>query len=554
MILTSRRQPHIGVQVVRSHYILLLLFTTTTPAATAPRAEQVARLSALLGERMTGADVSVAIARAIYRCPPPDTIRQATGDFNQALTPASATSLAQLLTGTPISARRILWVGCGHGLEAIVTALLSTEPISIFAVDHTQSCIDNACALLRQVYMAVMSCSAAAAANLDLTGPVPLGMSTIQVVMADAWHFAFPSDYDLIYSAAEQECDDGRQPISLLLQALAGGIAMLAMYSTMWSKARHRASPVGPELRVALERGHRTIVTRDLRCYPMFLQPSTTGSRSSLSPAGWTTTAFGCSLLHFIGQRVAVFFPDDNLWFPSYVILTSDLLVVLQFDDSHWPDLEILSTDSPPLLTLSSSHGSTPSSVPIGLGSVAPAPMRRSPRLSASDADMVSLQSTSGPPCPSSSAAPPLVLSAKSLDGLYLSSSESGYQGVYRDEHNGSYSSWYARIWRNGGWHRLGIFESAHSAALAYKQARDTPHATTSSAPAERASIAPSHCVYPYPRSSRADLWIARTYSQGSYHVLGSVLSRPDVLLPMPMSAPWRLLLRRLAARPTRSL
>ena len=34
--------------------------------------------------------------------------------------------------------------------------------------------------------------------------------------------------------------------------------------------------------------------------------------------------------------------------------------------------------------------------------------------------------------------------------------------------------------------------------------------------------MAPSHCVYPNLKSSRAGLWIARTYSQGSYRVLGS--------------------------------
>jgi hypothetical protein len=286
---------------------------------------------------------------------------------------------------------------------------------------------------------------------------------------------------------------------------------------------------MGSDLRVSLERGHHTIATRDLRGCPMFLQPQTRDTRSLLSPAGWTSVAFGSPLLHSIGQRVAVFFPDDNLWFPTSVVLTSDLLVVLQFDDSHWPDLDIFSPDSPLLLAMSSLPGSMGPPALRGSGSVTPAPVDHSPRLPADDADMVSLQSTSAPPRPEPPVDPAPILTAQSLDGLYLSSSESGYQGVYRDERNGSCSSWFARIWRNGGWHRLGTFESARSAALAYKQARDTPYATAPGDRAGHASTAPSHCVYPNPRPSRAGLWIARTYAQGSYHVLGSVFtSRRD--------------------------
>ena len=115
--------------------------------------------------------------------------------------------------------------------------------------------------------MAVTGCAAAVAAGLDLTRPVKLGESYILIVEANAWTYPFPHGYDLVYCAAEQECDDDRQPISLLLQALAGGAALLAMYSSMWCKAPHHAPTTGVNLPVSLESCRRTIEIRDLRGY-----------------------------------------------------------------------------------------------------------------------------------------------------------------------------------------------------------------------------------------------------------------------------------------------
>ena len=444
-----------------------------TVALIAARSPQISRLaSAIQGQG------PATIAQAVYSCLHRDSARQVTGRFHQALTPASAIQLTTSLLSVVPAISSILWVGCGHGQEAITLALAATtNPVSIMAIDHVQVCIDNAHLLLRRAYMASTGCSAQDAAALDLTCPVSLGTSTIQFVLADAWNLVPSSDYDLIYSAAEQECDDDLQPISLLLQALAGGAAILAMYSSMWGKSHHRAAQSIEPVRVSIEKGSRMISLRDMRPYVMFAQPPQQSSRADLSPVGWISTSFGSESLHTEGRRVAVYFPDDNLWYGSIVARASSESVTIRFDDSHWPDLEVDSLESPPLLVLlcSDEHESASSSISAPI-----APVQRAAAM-------------------------------RSSDGLYLSSSGTGYQGVVKLSRGKN--PFEARIWSDRKWKRLGHFDTALAAAKAYAAARNAKV----SAPI---TMAPSHCIIRH--RFQAGKFQARIYRLGKYRTVGT--------------------------------
>ena len=464
-----------------------------------------------------------ATARALYSCTARDVARRSTGHFNQALAPESAVRLALHITRLAPPITRILWVGCGHGFEAMFLALNAQRPLSILAIDHTPECIASAHLLLRRVLVATSSLSAADAADVDISRPVTIGVSTIIFQLQDAWQLSSTFSFDYVYSAAEQETDGSYQHISLFLQALCGGVAVLTMYATMWAKCRHRAPVAGDSFVASLEAGRRTVVTRDLRGYPMFLQPPQSGTRSTICPPGWTVTTFGSPILCSLGRRVAVYFPDDDLWYPSSTISVGSERVVLQFDDSHWPDLVIDELESPPLLALLSPDEGEYVAVATVVGSSVDPPNapRRTSRPTAPPTRYV--------PCaaraPSQSGL--ATSDALSSEGLWLSSSESGYVGVYRDlRDTGSRQlPWRARIYHGGQWRQLGNFTTPRAAAAAYATARGDLLASCVSHGVEP----PSHCIY---RASRAttESWAARTYKSGRYHHLGFFASREEAV------------------------
>ena len=326
---------------------------------------------------------------------------------------------------------------------------------------------------------------------------------------------------DFIYSAAEQECTDDHQPIAMLLQALAGGVATLAMYSTMWGKSRHRSPPAGPSFQVSLENGRRTIVTRDLRAYPMFAQPSHSGSRAAMWPPRWTSVMFGSPVLT-TNRRVAVYFSEDNLWYPSTVVVASPTLITLRFDDSHWPDLDIQSVDAPQLLGLLTADESelAPGNAVMGTAVEAVCADRRTARVShPPDRLLLTLAESS-----SSDSR----LSTTSDDGLWLSLSDSGYQGVCRDRRDGSSDRpWRARIFHHGHWHSLGQFPTARAAAVAYAAARRVEDTSRTMTEAD----VPAHCVYRICHARGRVSWAARTYRLGRYRTIGTKFaSRGDAV------------------------
>ena len=464
-----------------------------------------------------------AAARALYACTDRNVARCSTGHFNQALSPESAVRLAIHISSLAPPVTRILWVGCGHGFEAMLLALNSQRPLSILAIDHVPECITSAHLLLRRVLVATSSLSIFDAANVDLSRPVTIGVSTIIFQLQDAWQLSSTSNFDFMYSAAEQETDGSHQHISLFLQALCGGVAVLAMYSTMWAKCRHRAPTVGDSLRVSLEAGRRTIVACDLREYPMFSQPPQSGTRSTISPPGWTVTAFGSPVLCSLGRRVAVYFPDDDLWYPSTATSVGSARVVLRFDDSHWPDVVIDELESPPLLALlSPSEGEyVAADAVIGSPVDPPAAPRRTSRSAVPPNRYVPCVPPAQPQC--GLTAP----SVTSSDGLWLSSSESGYVGVYRDLRDPSSRQllWRARIYCSGSWRQLGNFASPRAAAVAYAAARDDLQASRASHVVEP----PSHCIHRVPRAT-AESWAARTYKFGRYHHIGVFATRAEAV------------------------
>ena len=123
--------------------------------------------------------------------------------------------------------------------------------------------------------------------------------------------------------------------------------------------------------------------------------------------------------------------------------------VVLQFDDSHWPDLVIDELESPPLIALLSPDEGEYVAVAAVMGSSVDPPTapRRTSRPTAPPTRYV--------PCaaraPSQSGL--ATSDALSSEGLWLSSSESGYVGVYRDlRDSGSRQlPWRARIYHGVG-------------------------------------------------------------------------------------------------------
>ena len=97
----------------------------------------------------------------------------------------------------------------------------------------------------------------------------------------------------------------------------------------------------------------------------MFAQPPGLERRQQLQPSGWIyvqpiaadswpkgSVAHVPPLLMTVGVRVAVFFNDDNLWYPAFVTAYEPGLATLEYDDSKWPDELITAYQSPPLLVL----------------------------------------------------------------------------------------------------------------------------------------------------------------------------------------------------------
>ena len=307
------------------------------------RAQQMRRLAAAL---RSGA---AAIAEAVYACLDPSEAHMATGDFNHAVTPASAASIAESILST--QAQSILWVGCGHAPECISLALSADRDISIVAIEHTPSAVASAHILLRRAYMAAAGCGAETAAQLDLSQPVRLGRCHIRISLASAWDLTPSPDFDLVYSAAEQEIVN-YQSLALFLQALAGGFAILFMYQTMWNKARHRQPEYGDDIDVEtvvdaslqVSGENRRIEARDLRNYPMFTQPQIVGggrhSRASMQPNGWVPAAYDSPALQRDGTRVAIYFTFEDLWYGGNVVVT-DYSVNLRYDDCDFADAEL---------------------------------------------------------------------------------------------------------------------------------------------------------------------------------------------------------------------
>ena len=189
-------------------------FAKDTAALILERAPQIQVLASRYAQ--SNADRIVA---AMYSCTRREVSRQATRDYNQALTPGSAVAISKVILS--LSFKNVLWVGCGHGFEAMTLALLSDRPLDITAIVKTPTCIENAMLLLRRVYIAVHGCEADEAVDLGLGQPVRIGLCLIRFALhvVDAWTLSSNHDADFIYSAAEQEMECG-QSIAMLLQAL----------------------------------------------------------------------------------------------------------------------------------------------------------------------------------------------------------------------------------------------------------------------------------------------------------------------------------------------
>ena len=444
---------------------------------------QVQRLASLLPL----ADAA-AISSAVYSCTDRNVARQATGAFNQALTPGSTSKIAMTILSQAVS--RVLWVGCGPGFETIILALLADRPIEIIAIDHLACCIESSVLLLRKVYMAVHGCEMDDAVALDPTAAlIRIGQASIRFICMNAWALdpAFGSPIgpiDFIYSTAEQESDQG-QPLALFLQALDGGCgALLALYITMWSKTGgHRASPRLEPIRIYLESGggSKTLLVCDLCGFVMFPQPPTCASRASLHPHGWGPAIPSSPALRSVGRRVAVFFVDDNLWYASTVAAVMSSSVLLRLDDASWPDTEV------------------------------------------DDSMGVSILILQMPPTPETLSLVAHETTLRGGDGLYLSHSESGYQGVSRSTRAGDEPVlWGARIWRFGKWDCLGRdFVTAKGAAVVYTEYR------SKKVPCQIA-IPLSH-VYKRslsmggPKHKRS--WVAHLYLHGQYQHIGTFSS-----------------------------
>ena len=180
----------------------------------------------------------------------------------------------------------------------------------------------------------------------------------------------------------------------------------MAMYSSMWSKTgRHRAPRVAAMPRIRLEAGSRTLHIHDMRNYPMFRQPPGRVICSTHPPDGWLQAVPSSPLMH-PGRRVAFYFDEDALWYPATVVVRQGCSALLRFDDERWPDLDAEDSMCFHLSVLASG---------------------------------------------SSDVHPPLPMTQPDQSGLYLSLSESGYQGVFRANTTGSKSlqgpnPWCARI------------------------------------------------------------------------------------------------------------
>lgn len=382
-------------------------------------------------------------------------------------------------------------VGCGHGFESIIVALLADRPISITAIDRVGFAVDSSQLLLRRVVMALWGCTNDEASRLDLTRPVQLGSAEIHFQLCDAWTITPSSAYDLIYSAAEQDAG-----LVLYLQALAGCcLALLCIYSRMWANAMHRAPPTGSPVPVSLEVSgeRRDLVTRDLRAYPMFVQPPSLTSRRTIQAASWSPFDFTTSRVR-LGCRIAIYDERDDLWAPASLLRTSRGKVTLQFDDPSWSNYEALAcdVDCPPMLVFEPSVGS-------------------SGRLVGSSSNAA--RSSAGPSGLPSSSTP-----------SSLSRTASTYRGVSRN----GLKSWRARIWRDGSLNDLGSFSSPEAASRSYE--------------AERLLMpepsAPSHCIvwirpgfYSDGHRRSGNYWQVRLYAHGRYtHILGRFASRPDAV------------------------
>ena len=447
-------------------------FAKDTVALILERAPQIQVLASRYAQSNTDR-----IVAAMYSCTRREVSRQATGDYNQALTPGSALAMSRVILS--LSFQNVLWVGCGHGFEAITLALLSDRPLDITAIDRTPTCIESAMLLLRRVYMAVHGCEADEAADLDLNRPVKIGHCMIHFALTDAWTLSSNHGADFIYSAAEQETECG-QSIAMFLQALAGGCALLAMYSSMWSKTgRHRAPRVAAVPRIRLEAGSRTLHIHDMRNYPMFRQPPGRVICSTHPPDGWLQAVPSSPLMH-PGRRVAFYFDEDALWYPATVVVRQGCSALLRFDDERWPDLDAEDSMCFHLSVLASG---------------------------------------------SSDVHPPLPMTQPDQSGLYLSLSESGYQGVFRANTTGSKSlqgpnPWCARIRIGAKWRYLGAFPTARAAAVAYAAARVARSAQ---------SVVPPPPSLVYQRQDRnARNWIAKVRISGVVKYVGTYGSRTE--------------------------
>ena len=296
-----------------------------------------------------------ALARAVYGCIDPNLALATTGMFNQALCPASAVALCQVLERLqPII---IYWVGCGHATEVMLLVLLlsqSTRPISVFAVDHEPVSISNAHVLLCRVYAAYHVDTWEAASQLDLTHPISFGSASVLIQFCDAWDHPLPDGCDLIYSGAEQESDSG-QPLAFCLQALAGGQACLAMYTTMWAHAPHRADCVADTISVQLQckGGNKTIAIRDLTGFTMFTQPLDRAVRLLTCSEQWAPIPPDSPLLRQIAcARVAAYIESEGLWYPAFIAPGAATTVTLKFDRADLSDVVISVTDVTPLRLL----------------------------------------------------------------------------------------------------------------------------------------------------------------------------------------------------------
>ena len=278
--------------------------------------------------------------------------------------PASAAAYATALLSTQCST--VLWIGCGRARRLLTLALLADKPIAVTATERNPTVLAEAHQLLRLTAMASNRCTVREAADLDLSTFVRIRNASVRIVHANAWDLLPSTEYELVHCTSAEETQS--QPIALLLQAIAGGSALLAMLSTMWERCAHRAPIIGEPLETTVNGSRECIAIRDMRRYPMFAQCPQLCSRLELQPHRWlyvqpaplpslAPLPSHCWLsisrespLLSTGARVAVYSDCDDLWYPAYIISGDAGAIVLQYDDASRPDEHCTSQASPPLL------------------------------------------------------------------------------------------------------------------------------------------------------------------------------------------------------------